>query len=357
MATEEPSKKTHGKILRIFLALIFLAIVGVAAFYKFYWLRSPQYSLGLIQKAIAQHDDAAFEKHVDVSRLSDDMVTVMIDTTVMTGEESGPFKDNFVAMVKNIALPAFNSQIRTYVQQGVFQPIDTNNDGFAIAAAAIERMGFLNMEFKGIDKTARHNDTTVVTCKLYDKALQQEFPLAITMNRLEDGTWRLVHLSGLQTFVKNRDAAVLAKLLELNKPIKEKIGEKVRAVKDGSKTFSIKKVTENESGIPAYAIHATFSFELLDPKVKRVKGQVLVYDAKGTQIFSRDFDSKNLDLSADQQKKWGYSNIWHLNGQDPADKAVIAADFSTTTQDVLFTEVDMEDGSTLKYLTEIPDAK
>jgi hypothetical protein len=116
-------------------------------------------------------------------------------------------------------------------------------------------------------------------------------------------------------------------------------------------------VTENESGIPAYAIHATFSFELLDPKVKRVKGQVLVYDAKGTQIFSRDFDSKNLDLSADQQKKWGYSNIWHLNGQDPADKAVIAADFSTTTQDVLFTEVDMEDGSILKHITELPEAK
>ncbi len=354
MATEEPNKKTYFKPMRIFFALLFLAVVGSGAFYYFYWLRSPQYSLDKIQQAVQQHDDTFFERHVDVSRIADDMVTAMIDTTVATGEETGPFKDTFVNMIKNAALPAFISQIRTYAEQGVFQPTDPSNDGFAIAGAAIDRTGFKTLEYKGVTNVERRNSVAIVTCKIYDRALQQEFPLPITMNRLEDKTWRIVSLNGLTEFLKKRDDLVLQRVAALNKPIKEQISKKVRAIKDGSKKFNIQKITENESGIPAYTVQATFSFELLDPKVQRVKGEVLVYDAQGRQIFSRDFDSKALDLAANQQKTWGYSNIWHLNGQDPVDKAVITADWRTTTQDVLFTEVDMTDGTSIKYLTELP---
>lgn len=357
MATDKPQKKRHSTILKIILALIFLTLVGGAAFYYFYWLRSPQYSLVIIQKAVQEHDDATFEKHVDVSRVADDLVSAMIDTTVMNGEETGPFKENFVAMIKNVALPAFNSQIRTYVQQGVFQPTDPNNDGFAIAAATMERMGLRTCEFKGISKTERKNSTMVVTCKIYDVALEQEFFVDLVMNRLEDGTWRIIGLKGLNEYLKNREAAVEAYLLAENKPIKEQIEKKVKVIKDGSKAFSIKKIVENESGIPAYAVQGTFSFELLDPNVKRVKGSVLVYDAQGKEIFSGEFDSKALDLTANNQKNWGYSNIWHLNGQDPADKDAIIADWGTTTKDVLFTEVDMADGSVIKYITELPTMK
>ena len=357
MATEEPQKKGHGKVLKIILALVFLALVGGTAFYYFYWLRSPQYSLILIQKAVQEHDDVTFEKHVDISRVADDLVSAMIETTVMNGEETGPFRENFVAMIKNVALPAFNSQIRTYVQQGVFQPTDPNNDGFAIAAATMERMGLRTSEFKGISKTERKNSTMVATCKIYDAALEQEFFLDLIMNRLEDGTWRVVSLRGLKEYLKERNTAVEAYLLAENKPIKEQIGQKVKVIKDGSKVFSIKKIVENENGIPAYAVQGTFSFALLDPQVKRVKGSVLVYDAQGKEIFSGEFDSKALDLTANKQKNWGYSNIWPLNGQDPADKDAIAADWGTTTGDVLFTEVDMADGSVIKYTTELPTMK
>lgn len=357
MATEEPKKKTSGKTIKIFIILVVLAIIGSGAFYFCYWLRTPQHSLDLIKQAMEQHDDATFEKQVDVSRIADDMVSAMIDVTVMNGEETGLFKDNFVAMIKGATLPAFNSQIRNYVQTGAFQPWEGKSDGFVIAGAAIDRTGFKDLSYTGVSNVNRHNATAEVTCKIYDKKLQKEFPLRITMNRLEDGTWRVVNLNGLPEFVKTRDAVVVEKLLVLNKPIKEEIGTKVRVVKDGSKPFRIQKITENESGIPAYALRAEFSFELLAPQVQRVKGEVLVYDEGGKQIFAGEFDSKAIDLSANGQKIWGYSNSWHLNGQDPTDKLMITTDMKNTTQDVLFTEVDMADGTVIKYLTTMPDSK
>ena len=52
----------------IFLGLL-IAILGALAFYFFYWTKTPQYSITLIQQAVKNHNVDKFERYVDLDTL------------------------------------------------------------------------------------------------------------------------------------------------------------------------------------------------------------------------------------------------------------------------------------------------
>ena len=53
---------------KIGLALLTIIVLGFA-FYNFYWVKPPQYSLILIQKAIQTHNVNSFEQHVNLESI------------------------------------------------------------------------------------------------------------------------------------------------------------------------------------------------------------------------------------------------------------------------------------------------
>ena len=57
------------KKLKYLLLFAVIAIAAAVAWYFAYWVKTPQYSLGLIGSAVQKHDFAAFEKHVDMETL------------------------------------------------------------------------------------------------------------------------------------------------------------------------------------------------------------------------------------------------------------------------------------------------
>jgi hypothetical protein len=57
------------KKLRYLLLFAVIAIAATVVWYFAYWVKTPQYSLGLIGTAVQKHDFAAFEKHVDMETL------------------------------------------------------------------------------------------------------------------------------------------------------------------------------------------------------------------------------------------------------------------------------------------------
>ena len=64
------------KKLKYLLLFAVIAIAAAVAWYFAYWVKTPQYSLGLIGSAVQKHDFAAFEKHVDMETLTAVLMTM-----------------------------------------------------------------------------------------------------------------------------------------------------------------------------------------------------------------------------------------------------------------------------------------
>ena len=65
------------KKLKYLLLFAVIAIAAAVAWYFAYWVKTPQYSLGLIGSAVQKHDFAAFEKHVDMETLYSTVLMTM----------------------------------------------------------------------------------------------------------------------------------------------------------------------------------------------------------------------------------------------------------------------------------------
>lgn len=57
------------KKIKYLLLAVVLAAAATLIWYFAYWVKTPQYSLGLIGTAVQKHDFTAFEKHVDMETL------------------------------------------------------------------------------------------------------------------------------------------------------------------------------------------------------------------------------------------------------------------------------------------------
>lgn len=81
------------KKLKYLLLFAVIAIAAAVAWYFAYWVKTPQYSLGLIGSAVQKHDFAAFEKHVDMETLYssayDDVVVASFGNERLSSPDSG----------------------------------------------------------------------------------------------------------------------------------------------------------------------------------------------------------------------------------------------------------------------------
>lgn len=350
----DQEKKSH-KIRNFSLVLLALALIGGAAFYYFYWLRSPQRSLELIREAVATHNSEAFEKQVDVNNLNSKAIDAMVTATISPDDAQNPLLATMLGMIKNTALPHFNSQLRTYVETGSFAPTDASSEGSQIAAATAARTGLENISIKSVGTSERHNDQAVVNVKLWDSKLEKEFLLKVGMVRLPDFTWKLMEITNLGEFLVAHDEAVDAKLSKLNEPISAEIDKRVTLLKDGSKPYVVEREDLAVGGISLSKLKAAFSFKLLDPNVMTVRGNVEVYDKDKQVIFSRAFDSEGKDLSKSKDGIWSFADEWRLNSFDTMDKKLLNVDMSTTTTGIVFTAVRLKNGKEIKFLTELPN--
>lgn len=355
MTENEMQKQNKGGKLKLCIGVLVLLLVAALAFYFGYWQKSPQYSLQIIRTSVEKHDLATFEQHVDVNNLTNKVIDDMVASTIAPEDAQNPLLQSMLVMVKNAAMPAFMSQVRTYVQTGKFNPVVEKDDGQEIAAATAQRTGLTTMVFKSIEQTKNKGDTAIITCLLRDRQLNQDFHLQLQMDKLADGTWKLVAIANLPEFLAAHDKAVAKKLAELNEPIAAKLAEKVQLISDGSKTYKVERITDNSNPLATSSVKAEFSFKLLDQQVTGVRGNVEIYDEHKDVLFSRTFDSENKDLTT--QPLWGFATTWELNPYDSLDRNILKADMTKTTYGVVFTGITYKDGTKLDFLTDLPAEK
>ena len=103
-----------------------------------------------------------------------------------------------------------------------------NENGAEIVDNLKSRTGFGSLKYEGVENTETEGENAIVSIKLHDEKLSKNFILKIKMQQLDDGLWRLLEITNLQDFMKEREAAVKEKLAELNKPVAEQIASNVK---------------------------------------------------------------------------------------------------------------------------------
>ena len=115
------------KKLKYLLLFAVIAIAAAVAWYFAYWVKTPQYSLGLIGSAVQKHDFAAFEKHVDMETLYSSAYDDVVVASFGNERLSSPILAALVQNIKGVAVPILIDQTRQYVNGGTMEEADPSD--------------------------------------------------------------------------------------------------------------------------------------------------------------------------------------------------------------------------------------
>lgn len=182
------------KIYMVVTVMIIGTIVGIG----YYWqlIQSPQYSLCQAQKAIKNHDIEAFEKYVDVEKLSEQLLEQLVEQT-----DDSAYRAAFFF---------FQSQLLKFTKDKILSHVEgTNLTEKRFGQTSLDNYVFeLSRTIEIIMNKAKDNELKIIEIKtegktatvklepFYEKygRLDYKFALSIKM-RKKDRYWQIVGLN------------------------------------------------------------------------------------------------------------------------------------------------------------------
>lgn len=194
------------KNMRIALVAIFIGVIlGVAGFYFLYFVRTPEYSLHLVQSAVQKHDVMTFKRHVDVESVVghayDDFAAVSMDNDGSDNLGSALAKA-MVVLMKEPATKVISDAVIKYVETGADSDSSDSADGHDYKQVE-ENMGYRDLTFVGIGSSYNDGVNAIVPVRFKSEQLNDEVVLNIKMRELSDGKWQIFAVDGLRDFMKN----------------------------------------------------------------------------------------------------------------------------------------------------------
>lgn len=349
------TKSSNKKRNIIFIAII--AIVAALSFYFFYWIKTPQYSLGIIKESIQKHDLVKFEKNVDLNNMYTRAFDDLIMATLSEDDKNNPFIFGIASMMKNIVVPALTDETKKFVETGSFEA-DKNgdkNNGQQIADNMKDKSGVETIEYNGVESTSKEGKIAVVNIKITDKQVKKSFIIKLKMRELDDRTWQLTEIANLKEYLKEHEEAVTAYLAELNKPVQDKIDGYVKLINDDSKYKNRIYVTSD--GNPFFASHylnMSFFVQIPEQNVQSFSGVINIVDSNNKILASGTFSSFDYELN---NSIVAIHRSKNLNPFIPDDKKFVNMDTTSLKADVKISKVILKDGTIIELMKELPPVK
>lgn len=342
------------KKLRYLLLLAAIAIAAAVAWYFAYWVKTPQYSLGLIGTAVQKHDFAAFEKHVDMETLYSSAYDNVVVASFGSERLASPILTALVQNIRNIAVPILIDQTRQYVNGDTMDEIDPSdadspmlqNNGTAIVNSLKNKTGVNSMQYQGVEQVQKNGSAAVVTIKVFDKELDKHFLVELAMQQLADGTWQISKIDNLKTLISERDQAFQHKLAELNEPVQKEI--------DAAVAVAPQKIFITSAPYSGVIRLLEADLQLTNATAKELQyftGILELYNDADELFYSGTFASSK-DLAANQTEVYKFN--WELNPFLTDDAKVMNSDFSKVTWKASLNSLAFADGSTLELATQLP---
>ncbi|WP_312339432.1 hypothetical protein [Anaerospora hongkongensis] len=339
------SKLTTNKkkiVLTAVAAVIVIALLGY-----WYWTKTPQYSLKLMQESVVKHDLAAFNKYVDIdsvtSRAIDQLLELKLnDPRDVQDDTTKNFAAGLIKILKPQLVAVAKEEIKTFVEKGTTELPDSQSPNNPKMKELLNT-GSGKAEFKGVAYTNKDGKIATVGLDMFYPKLNSTTVLEVKMREM-DGYWQIAEISNLASFVKKLEELETAKLAEINKQTIAEINNAIR----------LENITITKQSPNRYAKVVTFPSRItfLTPKdirefqglitVKTQDGKLLLKDtvtAAGTTTPGKVVDmtwSKEVNM---------FSQSDNLMFNTPADQLVVSMEFQ---------RLKFSDGTELKILDKLP---
>lgn len=326
-------------------------IICLVAFYFFYWVKTPTYSLNIIKEAVQKHDVTTFERHVDMDTLYtkafDDFI---VATDKIEGKNSlaNPLAAGFIQMFKAPVVAALKAATIEGIKGEDKNATAKKDDAANMANNIKGRSGLDKAVFKDVSVISTEGDTALVAIKLHNRKVDKDFSLKVKMTKLDDGKWKLKEVANLVEFMVEVDNAEKLKLAELDKPIKEEIYKCVQM--DG-----IRGGWRNEGRYFAnWVAESGLKLKNISGKdIKNIKGHIHWVKSSDKSVVKV---TPLLETGA--VKAGGTGELYtkmHLNEFSDEDKPIIQAKDKELSLNVKVMSIEFEDGKTLVRPTSLPD--
>ena len=187
------------KVFSAVLLAIAVIVGGGTLWYHGYYTKTPEYAVRMIEEAVASHDEAKFDRYVDMRKLTETAGNEFLEAAMDADS-------------------AMTEEARSAVS------------GFA---QIIDKAGFYQSEIRGKEGLEKNADDGRATLglRIYQKEAAEEFVLQIRFEKGQDGVWKAAELSNFRDFVafvtkarKEQFRAYLKKTEDIIRAHEDKVG-------------------------------------------------------------------------------------------------------------------------------------
>ena len=307
---------------------ILVAILIAVSFYFFYWTKTPQYSITLIQQAVKNHNVDKFERYVDLdsiyNKAYDDVIAKSVTPKNDTEKVANALFAGFMQMFKPTVVSALKEA--TLKEISGAQKLETSaqqqkgdvKDGITKVSEANR-----NSELKDISVIYKESEVAMVGITLHDKELSKDFVLKVKMNKLDNGEWRVKEINNLVEYMEATKKAKIEKILERDKIAKAEMDKYIKVQLKESSRFGTGGSSGKISKI-AISISAELT-NLVNQDLQDIKVVAKIYNRDNKVIKTTDF-SKVTSIKA--KSKRTITTYIGLNYNDSVDRNLMNDDLS-----------------------------
>ena len=171
-----------------------MLIIAGLGYYECVYTKTPQYTMKILQKAVADHDVNTVYQHVDVDKILYKFIDKTIQKEFINNSQvkNSEYSEAAKALA-DIALPMMISNAKQDVnnliagnavkEKSILGPIYDNKDSLSIEINQTKKISDNNAEIQ----------ITVTNNKRYTS-----IPLLLKLNRLPDKTWKIFDIDGTE---------------------------------------------------------------------------------------------------------------------------------------------------------------
>ena len=219
-----------GIFKKLLLGLVAIAVLGIAFFF-FYVVKTPHYSLYQIHKAVQSHDTVLFEKHVDLDNIYSKGINDLISSGLKGKKSIGidPLTAGIIKLVKPTVVNALKDatleSVSREAPKGKVQPApngsaqpaqngnekmskkNKNENAIPLLKKLKERVDVSNLKLKDSSITEKEPGVATVAAVLHNIKLNKDFNVNFRMEKQADGEWQIREMTNFVEFVKEVEEA------------------------------------------------------------------------------------------------------------------------------------------------------
>ncbi|MDQ0203303.1 hypothetical protein [Pectinatus haikarae] len=193
--------------------LLFIAVIlAGSSFYYFYWLKTPQYTVGLIADAIKKHDIETFDKYVDtdsiLNKAYDDYFYVYFsEDPFMQKNPVRNLAEGLIKLAKPMAVNEMKAEVDSYIKSGEWKSSSNEESSGEYSVSKnnsdiTEKLSVGNIKFKRIKYTKVDGNKAVVGIETDKDEKTENTVIEISMEKQDDDTWRVVSIYNMKEYAE-----------------------------------------------------------------------------------------------------------------------------------------------------------